>query len=80
MCVVLFGPESHDFFRWKTSRQIYKQILALKEFPQSCFLFRRRLKNEFELLFHCLRLRSLPTPFCEFFLVLAIGVKVVNLV
>ena len=32
-----------------------------------------------ELLFHCLRLRSLPTPFCEFFLVLAIGVKVVNL-
>ena len=29
--------------RWKISRHIYKQILALKELSQSIFLFRRRL-------------------------------------
>ena len=59
-CVYMFlGREYHDFLqdcrirdsasaaigrRWKTSRQIYKQILALKEVSQSIFLFRRRLK------------------------------------
>ena len=37
----------------KTSRQIYKKILALKKVSQSIYLFRRRLKK-FGLLFHCL--------------------------
>ena len=37
---------------WKTSRQIYKRILALKEFSQSIFLFRKKA-FKFELLFHC---------------------------
>ena len=38
--------------RLKTSRQIYKQILALKEFSQSIFVQKKPLK--FVLFFHCL--------------------------
>ena len=37
-CGILYGRASAAIGRrWKTSRQIYKQILALKEFSQSIF-------------------------------------------
>ena len=50
---------------WKTSRQIYQQILALTEFSQSFFFFRRRLQSSnFSFIVYCKW--SLPTPFCEF--------------
>ena len=39
--------------RWKTRRQIYKQILALKEFSQSIFFVQKKALK-FELLIHCL--------------------------
>ena len=56
--------------RWKTSRQIYKKILALKELPQSIFLFRRRLQSSnCSFIVYCKQ--SLPTPFCEFWHVTA---------
>ena len=39
--------------RWKTSRQIYKQILVLKEFSQSIFFVQKKALK-LEMLFHCL--------------------------
>ena len=39
--------------QWKTSRVIYERILALKEFSQSIFMFRKKAFM-FELRFHCL--------------------------
>ena len=44
-----------DGRRWKTSRQIYKHILALNEFSQTIFVSVRKNALNFELLFHCLR-------------------------
>ena len=56
--------------RLKTSRQIYKQLLALKEFSQSIFSFRKRLhSSNCSFIVYCER--SLPTPFSKFWHVTA---------